>query len=204
MARLVQPVAYRHNRNDQKTCARKVRAEAQAFTEARKFQVKERIVDDLVVDRVDFVQYRVARGDSVFAANGKFDNLHLEQGEEEDSTDVERVTLPGAVRKNRRRTGAESSRGVVQKNGVTDEAFQTRRRQLKREASATDDESAGGNVTVPSSVDGNAAQCPGTLAVPSATSSLSSNRVDLPCSMSQGRRAAASGAKQAAPCDCES
>ena len=109
------------------------------------------------------------------------------------------MTLPGAVRKNRRRTGAESSRGVVQKNGVTDEAFQTRRRQLKREASATDDESAGGNVTVPSSVDGNAAQCPGTLAAPSATSSLSSNRVDLPCSMSQGRRATASGAKQAAP-----
>ena len=57
-----------------------MRAEAKAFTEARKFQVKERIIDDLVVDRVDFVQYRVARGYSVFAANGKFDNLHLEQG----------------------------------------------------------------------------------------------------------------------------
>ena len=152
------------------TCGQKklihsiIRREAEAFEEAKKFNVKERLEDDWIMPRAEFVEHRVKKGDSVEEAGRKFDDLHVEQGAEEDSTDVERVTIPNPVRVKRTRTGTSRSSGVRQGSEITDEQYQSRRKYLKGDEDDDDsDHDPPKSVGARSSIDGGKALCPATL-----------------------------------------
>ena len=105
-----------------------IRAGAVAFQQSKMFKVSERTEDDFVMPEEELIMHREARGDDVATAKKKFHALHLEQGSGEDSTDVERVSIPKPIRVKRRRGGKETATGVTQENSISDEWYQQRKK----------------------------------------------------------------------------